>query len=273
MLEPLPTIRPPRRGHSPLARGLPPSAAIQWLRAGFADMRADLGPSLAYGVFLVALSYLVLGTLYVSGLLYLALPAVSGFLIVGPFLALGLYEKSRRRAAGQSTTLGQMLFVRPVSPSQMAYAGLLLALLVLFWLRAADLLYALFFGITPFPGAGDALANVFTTLRGWILIGVGSGVGALFASFAFAISLFSIPMLMAERGDALTAMGRSFALTAHNLPAVIAWGAIVAAGLVISLVTGFLGLAVIFPILGHGTWHVYRDLGRPEEANSQVGGR
>lgn len=264
MLEPLPTIRPPRRGPSPYAHGLPPGAALQWLRAGVADLKADPGPSLVYGFFLVVLSYLVLGTLYVSGLLYLALPAVSGFLIVGPFLAIGLYEKSRRRAAGENTSIRQMLLVRPVSPSQLAYAGLLLALLVLFWLRAADLLYALFFGITPFPGAGDALANVFTTLRGWVLIVVGSGVGALFASFAFAVSLFAIPMLMSEHGDALTAMGRSFALTAQNLPSVMAWGAIVAAGLFISLITGFLGLAVIFPVLGHGTWHVFRTVGRPK---------
>lgn len=267
MLEPLPTIRPPRRGKSPYARDLPPGAAIQWLRAGISDMRADPGSSLAYGLFLVALSYMVLGVLHLSGLLYLALPAVSGFLIVGPFLAVGLYEKSRRLAAGETMTLRQMLFVRPLSGPQLAYAGLLLALLVLFWLRAADLLYALFFGITPFPGAGDALLNVFTSLRGWALIVVGSGVGALFASFAFAISLFSIPMLMSERGDALTAMGRSFALTAQNLPAVVAWGAIVAAGLVVAIATGFLGLAVIFPVLGHGTWHVYCAIGRSETSN------
>lgn len=265
MLEPLPTVRPPRRDKSPFARDLSPSAALEWLRAGISDLTAAPRASLAYGTLLVALSYAVLATLQAAGLLYLALPAVSGFLIVGPFLAIGLYEKSRRRAAGESCTLREMIFVRPASGSQLAYAGLLLALLVLFWLRAADLLYALFFGITPFPGPASALANVFTTWRGWALIVVGSGVGALFASFAFAVSLFSIPMLMAEKGDALTAMGRSFALTARNLPAVMVWGVIVAAGLAVSLGTGFLALVVIFPVLGHGTWHAYRQVWRDEK--------
>ena len=111
-----------------------------------------------------------------------------------------------------------MLDVRPASGAQLAYAGLLLGLLVLFWLRAADLLYALFFGLKPFPGAGDALVNVLTTARGWALILVGGVVGGLFAAFAFALSLFSVPMLMDERRDALTALGLSFAMTTHNLP-------------------------------------------------------
>ena len=151
-----------------------------------------------------------------------------------------------------------MLDVRPASGAQLAYAGLLLGLLVLFWLRAADLLYALFFGLKPFPGAGDALVNVLTTARGWALILVGGAVGGLFAAFAFALSLFSVPMLMDERRDALTALGLSFAMTTHNLRAALTWGAIVAAGILLSALTGLLALAVVFPVLGHGTWHAYR---------------
>ena len=258
MLEPLPSLRRPARPASPLARGLPARAAFGWLAAGWADLRADPLPSLAYGAALVLVSYAFLWMLEAAGLLYLALPAVSGFLIVGPFLALGLYEKSRRREEGQPTSLTEMLDVRPASGAQLAYAGLLLGLLVLFWLRAADLLYALFFGLKPFPGAGDALVNVLTTARGWALILVGGAVGGLFAAFAFALSLFSVPMLMDERRDALTALGLSFAMTTHNLPAALTWGAIVAAGILLSALTGLLALAVVFPVLGHGTWHAYR---------------
>lgn len=149
----------------------------------------------------------MLAALEVTGLLYLALPAVAGFLIVGPFLAIGLYEKSRRRARGEATSLARMLAVRPASGAQLAYAGLLLGLLMLFWLRAADLLYALFFGLLP--GAEDALVNVLRTPRGWTLVLVGGAIGGLFAAFAFALSRFSVPMLMAERRDALTALGLS----------------------------------------------------------------
>ena len=261
MLEPLPTLRPPQRPASTLARDLPARAALDWLTAGWRDFLAALGQSLAYGGFLVGLSYAVLWGLAASGLLYLALPAIAGFLIVGPFLAIGLYALARRRLEGKGTSLRQMLLVRPAAGAQLAYAGLLLGLLVLFWLRAADLLYALFFGFAPLPGAGDALSNVLTTPRGWALLVVGSAIGGLFAGFAFALSLFSVPMLLAERRDALTALGLSFAMTTHNLLPCLAWGAIVAAGMGLSAATGLLGLIIVFPVLGYGTWHAWRAIG------------
>ncbi|MBS0564853.1 MAG: DUF2189 domain-containing protein [Proteobacteria bacterium] len=262
MLEPLPTLRKPRAVAEPLARHLPASAALGWLAAGWRDLATHPGQSLAYGLFVVVLSYAVLGVLYLSGLLYLALPAISGFLIVGPFLALGLYEKSRLIDRGeQHPSLAQMVLFRPASGGQIAYAGLLLGLLVLFWIRAADLLYALYFGLRPFPGASEALDNVLTTPRGWALIVTGTLVGGLFAAFAFAVSVLSIPMLVATRRDALTAMGLSFAATLQNLRPMLAWAAIVALGLALSALTGLLGLVVIFPLLGHGTWHAWHDMG------------
>ncbi len=261
MLRPLPALHPPQRPPAAFARHLPARAAFGWLAAGWADFRAAPGPSLAYGLFLLSLSLAVLAALHAAGLLYLALPAIAGFLIVGPFLALGLYAKSRARMEGRPLSLRGMVLVRPASGAQVAYAGLMLGLLVLFWLRAADLLYALFFGLSPFPGAEDALTNVLTTPRGWALIGVGGAVGGLFAAFAFAISLFSIPMLMAERRDALTAMGMSFAMTMQNLGPALTWGAIIAAGLVLSAATGLLGLVIVFPVLGYGTWHAWCAIG------------
>ncbi|WP_413871163.1 DUF2189 domain-containing protein [Albidovulum sp.] len=258
MFEPLPTLRPPSRPDPAWARHLPARAAVDWLARGWADLRADPGPSLAYGAALGALSYALLFALHAFGLLYLALPAVSGFLIVGPFLAIGLYEKSRRRAAGGRASLADMVALSPASGGQLAYAGLFLGLLVLFWLRAADLLYALFFGLTPFPGAEEALTNAFTTPRGWTLIATGTLVGGLFAAFAFAVSVFSIPMLVSTRRDALTAMGTSLAMTVQNLRPMLAWGAIVTLGLAVSALTGLVALVVVFPVLGHGTWHAWR---------------
>lgn len=264
MLEPLPALREPARPESRFARRLPAGAAFGWLAAGWADLRAAPLSSLAYGLFLIAVSYAVLWALRASDLLYLALPAISGFLIVGPFLAIGLYEKSRRRSAGEGIGLADMVALRPASGAQLAYAGLLLCLLILFWIRAADLLYALFFGLRPFPGAADALVNVFTTPPGWALIATGTLVGGLFAAFAFAISVFSIPMLVSRRTDALTAMGLSFAMTVQNLRPMLAWGLLVTLGLAFATATGLVGLVVVFPVLGHGTWHAYRAIGREE---------
>jgi len=265
MLEPLPTLHAPDKPASTLARSLPASAALGWLSSGWNDFRASLGPSLVYGLGLVLLSYIILWALYSAGLLYLTLPLISGFLIVGPFFAVGLYEKSRALDERESISLWQMLWVRRVPVGQLAFAGLMLGILVLFWIRIADLLYALFFGLTPFPGAEDAFVNVLTTVRGWMLIIVGSAIGGLFAAFAFALSLFSIPMIMAERRDALTSLGLSFAMTTHNLRVTLAWAAIVAGGLAVSVLTGLFGLAIVFPVLGHGTWHAYKSVRRFEK--------
>jgi uncharacterized membrane protein len=259
MLEPLPALHKPLPVESPHARHLPARAALDWLAAGWRDLSRAPGSSLAYGAAVVALSWLVIGALAAWGLLYLALPALSGFLIVGPFLAVGLYKKSRRLAANAPPTALRL----PLGAvGQIAMAGLLLGLLVLFWLRAADLLYALFFGLQPFPGAAEAFRNALTTPRGWALIATGLLVGGLFAAFAFAVSVFSFPMLVSTRRDALTAMGRSLALTAQNLAPMLAWGAIVTGGLILSVLTGLAGLVVIFPLLGHGTWHAWRAIDR-----------
>jgi uncharacterized membrane protein len=92
------------------------------------------------------------------------------------------------------------------------------------------------------------------------LLLVGIAVGALFAAFSFAISAFSIPMLLDERVDALTAMGTSMALVWNNLPVMLTWGAVVLALFLLCLATGLVGLIVVFPMLGHGTWHAYRDI-------------
>lgn len=257
MLEPLPVIAPRVRANPGFARNLPPSVALGWLAAGWSDFRTSPLHSLAYGLAVFVVSVSVIWGLIAVGLPSLILPALSGFLVIGPLLAIGLYEKSRRLQAGQPVTLANMIVAHPRSGGQLVFAGLLLCLLVMLWLRAADLLYALFYGLLPFPGYDQVLGQLLTTPRGWALILTGSAIGGMFAAFAMTISLFSIPMLLERRVDALTALGTSFALTTQNLRAVLPWGAIVVAGFALSAATGLLGLIVIFPLLGHGSWHAW----------------
>ena len=159
-------------------------------------------------------------------------------------------------------SLASMIVVRAASGGQIWFTGVLLCLLMLLWMRAAVIVYALFFGLLPFPGLNHVAAVLFTTPTGWALLIVGSVVGALFAAFSFAISVFSIPMMLEERVDALTAMGTSMALVWNNRPVMLTWGAIVLALFLFSLATGLLGLIVVFPVLGHGTWHAYRAIRR-----------
>jgi uncharacterized membrane protein len=214
--------------------------------------------SLSYGVLVFAISAATVAGLIALGWDYILFPAFAGFMVVGPLLAIGLYEKSRLLAAGKTVRFSKMIFVRPASGGQILFLGLLLCALILLWMRAAVIIYALFFGLRPFPGLDHIAPMLFTTPVGWAMLIVGGAVGALFAAFSFAISAFSIPMLLGERVDALTAMGTSTALVWNNLPTMLVWGGIVLVLFLASLATGMIGLIVVFPLLGHSTWHAYR---------------
>jgi uncharacterized membrane protein len=254
----LPAVEPRLAPDNPYKRQLTPGAAWQWLAAGWRDMRVEPAGSLAYGFLVFVVSLAVVSGLMAFGWDYILLPALAGFMVVGPLLAVGLYEKSRRIAAGQPVSLSDMVLIHPASGGQILFTGVLLCLLMLAWMRAAVILYALFFGLLPFAGFDQVSAVLFGTPAGLALLVVGTLVGALFAAFSFAISAFSIPMQLEERVDALTAMGTSMALVWNNLPVMLTWGVIVLVLFLLSLATGLLGLIVVFPLLGHGTWHAYR---------------
>ena len=254
----IPAVVPPVRPDNALKHHYAPSVAFAWAAAGWRDLSVQPGPSLAYGFVVFVASAVVVGGLFAFGWDYILFPALAGFMVVGPLLAVGLYDKSRRIALGIPVTLWRMVVVQPASPGQLLFTGVLLLLLMLLWMRAAVIVYALFFGLLPFPGLDHVARVLFETPTGWALLIVGSLVGALFASFSFAISVFSIPLMLEQRTDALTAMGTSMALVWNNLPVMLTWGAIVLALFVASLATGLLGLIVVFPLLGHSTWHAYR---------------
>ncbi|MEW9307167.1 DUF2189 domain-containing protein [Labrys neptuniae] len=248
----LPSAAERRRRH------LPASAAFGWLVAGWRDLIQRPGPSLAYGLVVFAVSIAIVWALGALGLDYILFPALAGFMVLGPLLAIGLYEKSRAIETGSPFTLSRMMFVKARSGGQVLYTGAILCLLMLVWMRAAVIIYALFFGYRPFPGLDHVAEMLFTTPIGWAMLLTGTAIGGLFAAFAFAISTFSIPMLLDKPVDAFTAMGTSISMVFRNLPVMLMWGAIVLVLFLVSLATGMLGLIVIFPLLGHATWHSYR---------------
>lgn len=254
----IPAVEPPMSPTNRWGRALPPSAAFDWLGAGWQDFKTSPASSLAYGILVFLVSLGTVYGLFRLGWDYILFPAFAGFMVVGPLLALGLYEKSRRVSAGKPVSLLGMIFVRPKAGGQILFTGVLLLLLMLLWMRAAVLIYALFFGLRPFPGLQHIASMLFTTPVGWAMLLIGGAIGGLFAAFSFAISVFAIPMQLDKRVDALTAMGSSTALVWNNLPVMLTWGAIVLALFLASLATGLLGLIVAFPVLGHGTWAAYR---------------
>jgi uncharacterized membrane protein len=254
----IPETVPPLPAAVNLKRHLPPVAAFGWLSAGWADFKTSPGLSFAYGFGVFFTSLAVMIGLFAWGLDYILLPALAGFMVVGPILAVGLYEKSRRLAHEKASRPRDTLVSEARSGGQILFIGVILSLLMLVWMRAAVIVYALFFGLRPFPGLDHIAPMLFTTPVGWAMLVVGSAIGGLFAAFSFAISAFSIPMLLDKRIDAFTAMGTSMALVWNNLPVMLAWGAIVLGLFLLSVASGFLGLIVVFPVLGYATWHAYR---------------
>lgn len=260
----IPGLVPPLPIKNRWQRSLTPSDAFTWLASGWRDLTVQPMSSLIYGLLIFLVSIAIVIGLFRFGWDYILFPAFAGFMVVGPILAVGLYEKSRRLATGLPVSLARMIFVKPRSGGQILFAGVLLCLLMITWMRAAVIVYALFFGLLPFPGLDHIAPMLFTTPVGWAMLAVGSSIGGLFAAFSFAISAFSIPMLLSKRVDALTAMGTSTALVWNNLPVMLTWGTIVLALFLLCLATGLVGLIVVFPVLGHGTWHAYRAVSTEE---------
>jgi uncharacterized membrane protein len=254
----IPLVVPALPRENRRARDLPWRTAFEWLRAGWSDTWTNPVPSLLYGLGVFVVSVLVVWGLFLFSYEYALFPALAGFLVIGPLIANGLYEKSRRLEEGERIGYLGMIFVKPRSGYQALFMGVMLLGLFLLWMRAAVLIWALFFGLLPFPGTDEILPMLFLTPTGWAVLLVGSAVGALFAAFAFAISVFAVPMLLTERTDALSALGISMAMVWSNMPVMLAWGTIVSVMFLISIATGFLGFILIFPLLGHATWHAYR---------------
>jgi uncharacterized membrane protein len=250
---------------APVIRTIQLSDLHQALQRGWEDFKAVPSHAIILCIIYPVLGLMLARAVHGYSVLPLLFPLAAGFALVGPFAALGLYEMSRRRELGEEASAWDALEVlRAPSFGAMLGLGVLLLALFVTWVATAQAIYVAAFGYEGVTGVTDFATRVLTTSQGWWLIVVGCGAGFLFALAALSISVVSFPLMLERHAGAGEAIATSLRAVARNPVPMAAWGLIVAALLVAGTVPFFLGLAVVIPVLGHATWHLYRATIEPE---------
>jgi len=231
-----------------------------WLAKGWNDLWKVPQMSLAYGAVFALAAIVLLLTL--SGLDWVALmlPLAGGFLLVGPLLAIGLYEASRRLELGEEVKFGSICNSCKSIAGQIAFMGVALLLAFFVWMEIAFLMFMLFMGTSSLPHISEFIPTLLFTGRGLGLLVLGTIASGLMAVFVYAISVVSVPLIMMRKIDVISAAATSVAAVRKNPKAMLLWAVIIAALMLFGIVTLFAGLIIVFPLIGHATWHAFRDV-------------
>jgi len=229
-------------------RKLAPGAPFRWLRLGWRDLAAAPAQSLSYGVCVALLSAGVLTIAWRFGTGWTVLILLSAFVFVAPVLVMGLYTISAALARGRQPSLLECLAVTRRALADDLVYSLMLLVICLLWIRAGSAVEIFF------PEEAEPARTVILTF-----LAIGSAVGSVFALVAFSASAFSLPMIADRRVDAVTAVVTSVNAVLRNRKAMLVWIAIIVCSVAIGLAFAVVGLAITMPLIGHATWHAYRE--------------
>lgn len=243
----------------PTIRDIKATSPLTWLARAWDDVRACPVPSLFYGFCYAGMGLLITFVFehayqYTAGL-------TSGFLLLGPLLAMGLYEISRRRELGETCALVPTLTVWRRNISNLAIYTVVVGVIFLVWARASLIVFALFY-TNELPNLSGFLAQI-VALENLEFLLVYFCVGLLFATIVFAVSVVAIPLMLDRNQDAITAMLASVGALAKNPATMMAWAFAIVVMSLLGFLTFHIGLVIAMPIIGHASWHAYRDLVAP----------
>ncbi|MGD9785367.1 MAG: DUF2189 domain-containing protein [Hyphomicrobiaceae bacterium] len=232
----------------------------EWLAAGWRDLWAHPAASLSYGAAFALIAALMAWATTQAGIQSLVLALFGGFLLVGPLVAVGLYDISRRIAAGKPVSLGSSLSSVAHPKGNLWFMGVVLFLIFVVWMQIAFLLFMLFTGGRGFPPPSEFVHMLLFTSHGLGLLLVGTAAGALLALVTFAVSAVSVPLLVVKDVDVATAMRTSLRAVEVNPKAMLLWAALITGFVALGVLTLCVGLVLAFPLVGHATWHAFSDL-------------
>ena len=227
------------------------------LSCGLRDFAAAPLHGLFFATVFVVTGLAMAWITWTTGTTFWLILAVLGFPLIGSFAALGFYEISRRRAAGQPLKLGPIVGLLWLHRTgQLPWLAVIIVVVFLFWFFLGHMIFALFLGLAPMTNVSSSL-GVFLTPDGLIMLAFGSAVGAVFAALVFGISVLGIPMLLDRDVDFITAMLSSLSAVLTAPAIYVGWGIFIALTTLLAMAPAFLGLFLIMPVLGHATWHLY----------------